>query len=44
MYVHLMPCFGQTHQCQPAKVEANLFMELKPLLLRYQARVEAMVQ
>jgi hypothetical protein len=42
MFVHLMPCSGQTHRCPPVKAEANLFMELKLLLLRFRVRVEAM--
>jgi hypothetical protein len=41
-FARLMHCSGQIHQCLLDKAEANLFMELKLWLLRYQAQSEVM--
>jgi hypothetical protein len=39
-FARLMHCSGQTHQCQPGKVEVNLSMALKHWLPRYQVQDE----
>jgi hypothetical protein len=39
-FAHLMHCSGQTHQCQPGKVEVNLSMALKHWLPHYQVQDE----